>query len=160
MPAAVEARFRSSAALRSATDKLTQHPAPAGRLSLHPRGPGLNALRTVIADLLRAALVLALVALSFSHVAPARSDVPDSSTQWSLASASDLCGDFPGGGGGSHAPCHACRIWAGVDLPPPPATALACSFAIARVDFAERTEPATAPTPGLLPRSRAPPALN
>ena len=68
-------------------------------------------------ELLRACVVLALVFLSFAHTpvatAPGSHDV--------LGAAVDMswCGDAPDDDGAAHAPCHACRLGAGADLPPP-----------------------------------------
>lgn len=66
------------------------------------------------AELVRALAVLALVFLSYAH-APLAST--SAGPAWSALS---FCGDpVDGGDDRSHAPCHACRIGAGADLPPP-----------------------------------------
>lgn len=82
--------------------------------------PALTARQTGI-EVLRALCVLALIFLSFAH-APVTAAVagPDI-----LTAAVDLsyCGDLPDDPR-AHAPCHACRIGGGADLPPP------CGFAV------------------------------
>lgn len=68
-----------------------------------------------MSDLLRACVVLALVFLSFAHAPIAASAGPHDT----LTAAVDMswCGDAPDGDGKGHAPCHACRLGAGADLP-------------------------------------------
>jgi hypothetical protein len=65
-------------------------------------------------EILLAAVVVALTFINYGHVAVSASGdfrvTPDS---W--------CGDPLAPGSAAHAPCHACRIGAGADLPPPPA---------------------------------------
>lgn len=72
--------------------------------------------RTMGIELLRAALVLALVFLSFAH-----SPVSASSPHNALTAAVDMnwCGDSPDSNDDVHTPCHACRLGAAADLPPP-----------------------------------------
>lgn len=75
----------------------------------------LTARQTGI-EVLRALCVLALIFLSFAHTSVASAGpVPDT-----LTAALDLsyCGDMPDNPK-AHAPCHACRIGGGADLPPP-----------------------------------------
>lgn len=80
-------------------------------------------------DVLRAALVLALVFLSFAHTPVAASaGHPDALT---AAVDASWCGDAPDGDSKAHAPCHACRIGAGADLPPP------CDIPLAPVTVAD-----------------------
>ena len=70
-------------------------------------------------ELLRALCVLALLFLNFVH-APASAETRLGPL---LTAASDagFCGD-PLDGSSDHAPCHACRIGGGADLPSPPVT--------------------------------------
>ena len=66
--------------------------------------------------MLRALCVLALIFLSFGHApVTAATAGPDV-----LTAALDMsyCGDLPDDPR-AHAPCHACRIGGGADLPPP-----------------------------------------
>lgn len=76
-------------------------------------------------ELLRACVVLALVFLSFAHTPP----LTPASPHHGLAAVADMdwCGDAPdtdSGGKAAHSPCHACRLGAGADLPPPCAVPL------------------------------------
>jgi hypothetical protein len=67
-------------------------------------------------DMLRAVCVLALIFLSFAHApVTAATSGPDV-----LTAALDMsyCGELPDDPK-AHAPCHACRIGGGADLPPP-----------------------------------------
>ena len=73
-------------------------------------------LRHIGGDVARALVVLALVFLSFAHapVAAASGDVLTATMDMSW------CGDaLDTGTDTTHAPCHACRLGAGADLPPP-----------------------------------------
>jgi hypothetical protein len=89
--------------------------------------PVLNA-HNMGRELLHALVVLALIFLSFAHapVSVAASG-PDT-----LTAALDMsyCGDTPDNPK-AHAPCHACRIGGGADLPPP------CDIAVAMVIVAD-----------------------
>jgi len=77
--------------------------------------PVLNA-RNMGRELLHALVVLALIFLSFAH-APLAAETTGQDT---LTAALDMsyCGDTPDDPK-AHAPCHACRIGGGADLPPP-----------------------------------------
>ena len=67
-------------------------------------------------EILRALLVLALIFLNFAHqpamAAPSAGDV------MTLVASQSFCGS-PIADDTGHAPCHACRIGGGADLPPP-----------------------------------------
>ncbi len=67
-------------------------------------------------EVLRALCVLALIFLSFAH-APVTAAA---GSPYVLTAALDMsyCGDLPDDPR-AHAPCHACRIGGGADLPPP-----------------------------------------
>lgn len=72
--------------------------------------------RNMAIEGVRALLVLALIFLSFAHTPVALASAgPDT-----LTAALDMsyCGDVPDDPQ-AHAPCHACRIGGGADLPPP-----------------------------------------
>jgi hypothetical protein len=75
-------------------------------------------LRQMGIEALRAAIVLALVFLSFAH-APAFAARADSPVGAAVAVEANWCGEAPDIDGKSHAPCNACRIGSGADLPPP-----------------------------------------
>ncbi len=68
-------------------------------------------------ELLRAGLVLALVFLSFAHPPFASAATPHGHA---VAAGISWCGDAPEPvDPAAHSPCHACRLGAGIDLPPP-----------------------------------------
>jgi hypothetical protein len=68
-------------------------------------------------ELLRAGLVLALLFLSFAHAPVSAAAGPHDI----LTASVDMswCGDSPAGDDTARAPCHACRLGAGADLPTP-----------------------------------------
>jgi hypothetical protein len=103
-------------------------------------------------EMLLAALVLALGFLSFSHSAIA---LPGSAeTAQAYAS---FCGDPSLPADAGDAPCHACRIGSGADLPPAPLCDLPVRFAEALDSFAADL-PGLVTSPLLLTGSpRAPP---
>lgn len=71
--------------------------------------------RVAIIELVRALAVLALICLNFVH-APLASAGPYGG--WTGIDAGDYCGDPLEDDDQAHAPCHACRIGGGADLPP------------------------------------------
>jgi hypothetical protein len=98
---------------------------------------GIGTRRLAIGrETLLAALVLALVFLNFGHVAPSLGNT------LAYGDGSSFCGDPLTPGDPHHAPCHACRIGAGADLPPQPGC-------IEPVSFAELA--AGGPVPAFLP---------
>ena len=72
--------------------------------------------RQIGIELMRALCVLALLFLSLAH-APLTVPATGPGTLTAVVEAS-YCGDQPDDGK-AHAPCHACRIGGGADLPPP-----------------------------------------
>ena len=93
--------------------------------------PVLTARQTGI-EVLRALCVLALIFLSFAHTpVTAATAGPDV-----LTAALDMsyCGDLPDDPK-AHAPCHACRIGGGADLPPPCDIALPVAVVVASVAY-------------------------
>ena len=65
-------------------------------------------------EIILAVLVIALTFLNYGHVAVSASgDLRVTADSW--------CGDPLAPDSGDHAPCHACRVGQGADLPPPPA---------------------------------------
>ena len=84
--------------------------------------------RVYLRETLLALLVLALTFLNYGHVGVSASGdfkfTPDS---W--------CGDPLAPGSADHAPCHACRIGNGADLPPPPASIEPVAFVAAPVAY-------------------------
>ncbi len=110
--------------------------------------------RHIAADIIRALAVLALVFLSFGHQ-PAFAAHVDHETL-TVAVTADFCGDTPADP--SHAPCHACRIGGGADLPPP------CGGLVHLPTLAEPALPELAAVPFVvappdIPEARGPPTL-
>lgn len=87
--------------------------------------------RLVLREALLALLVLSLSFLSFAHQAIA---LPGGDTVASVADG--WCGAPLGSDDTRHAPCHACRIGQGADLPAPPCDAAAVVFAAETVFYA------------------------
>lgn len=110
--------------------------------------------RHIAAELVRAFAVLALVFLSFGHQ-PAAALAHDHDVLTAAVTAS-FCGDTPADT--THAPCHACRIGGGVDLPPP-SEGLIHLPAAAEPAFPERAARAHVVAPPEIPDARGPPAL-
>lgn len=70
-------------------------------------------------EVVRALCVMALVFLNFGHV-PIAAPMP-AATALSAVVDAGFCGDpVDDQHQNDHAPCHACRIGGGADLPPPP----------------------------------------
>ncbi|RYE82363.1 MAG: hypothetical protein EOP19_16375 [Hyphomicrobiales bacterium] len=65
-------------------------------------------------EVLQALLVLALVFLNFAHQPAIAASAHDVLT---VVASQSFCGS-PMAGDDAHAPCHACRVGAGADLPP------------------------------------------
>jgi hypothetical protein len=113
--------------------------------------------RHIAAELLRdlagALAVLALVFLSYAH-----QPVSLAAQQQTLSAAvtADFCGGVPDRQ--SHAPCHACRIGGGADLPPP-CEGLLHLPAVAGPSFPPRAVAAFVVAPPDIPDARGPPAL-
>lgn len=112
--------------------------------------------RHIAIDFVRALGVLALIFLSFGH-APIAAMAHGHDV---LTAAVDLsfCGDLPDGNDTSHAPCHACRIGAAADLPPPCGGLLHVPVA-ATPDFVESAPVPVEPVVTGLPQPRGPPRL-
>ncbi|MFY8031493.1 MAG: hypothetical protein ACOVO5_06655 [Devosia sp.] len=69
-------------------------------------------------EVVRALCVLALLFLNFAHQPTPAAATPGDVL--SLATTQSFCGDPADDGKAAHAPCHACRIDGGADLPTPP----------------------------------------
>jgi len=108
----------------------------------------------MLRETLLAALVLALVFLNFGHTGVALGH-----DGHALVSTTSFCGDPLTPVDSDHAPCHACRIGSGADLPPPPLDAVLVAFATAPVVYGA-VHAAPDGTPLLISqRSRAPPTI-
>ena len=110
--------------------------------------------RHIAAELVRAFAVLALVFLSFGHQSAAAS--ADHHDVLTAAVTANYCGDTPADT--THAPCHACRIGGGADLPPP-CEGLVHLPAIAEPVFAELGAEPFVVAPPDIPEPRGPPAI-
>jgi hypothetical protein len=76
---------------------------------------------------------------------------------WAVAGAGSYCGDPLEGGKTQHAPCHACRIGGGADLPPPcPVAPPVLDAAVLSYDAVESLVPPHRGAP--TPFARGPPA--
>lgn len=120
---------------------------------------GAGAIGLVIAELIRAALVIALLALSFTHSAPL-AIAADGTALTHVTAATDLCGGSTDSVPGAHAPCHACRILWAIDLPPAPVGFAPCAFFAEPVVFGAGPEAVITRIEGRPPKSRAPPVLS
>lgn len=109
----------------------------------------------IAADLVRALAVLALVFLSYAHQ-PVGTVAPEQDVL-TVAVTASFCGDLPDDGK-AHAPCHACRIGGGADLPPP-CEGLIHLPTLAEPAFAELGATAFVVAPPDIPEPRGPPAL-
>jgi hypothetical protein len=110
------------------------------------------ARRPYLRETLLALLVIALTFLNFGHVAVSASGeftiTPDN---W--------CGDPLAPGGLDHAPCHACRIGTGADLPPPPAAIEPITFVATTIAYAVPIVAMELPLHSRPVQPRGPPSL-
>ncbi len=105
-------------------------------------------------ELLAALAVLALLSLSFAHV-PVAQAAQAAQPGPALAS---WCGGPPGPGSADAAPCPACRIGAGVDLPSPLPGVGPVDFPVTAVSYAAAADGLPPPAGRHAARARAPPA--
>ena len=108
-------------------------------------------------EVLRAALVLALLFLSFAH-APSGVAAGPHDVLTAAVSAS-FCGDAPSDDGKGHAPCHACRIGGAADIPAPPCSSVDAPIAVAPVTYFGATVHTATYAVHNAAQPRAPPAL-
>ena len=109
-------------------------------------------LRPHLRETLLALLVVALTFLNFGHVAvTASGDVRVTPDSWC---GSPLLPDSP-----AHAPCHACRIGNGADLPPPPACIEPVAFVTLPVAYVARAVLFDLPVHARPAQPRGPPVL-
>lgn len=110
------------------------------------------ATRPYLRETLLALVVIALTFLNFGHVAVSASGdfivTPDS---W--------CGDPSLPDSPSHAPCHACRIGSGADVPPPPAAIEPIAFAVTAVVYSAPVATIDLPLHSRPAQPRGPPSL-
>lgn len=106
-------------------------------------------------EVVRALAVLALVCLNFAHAPLAAAST--AGDVFAPLAATSFCGS-PADDPADHAPCHACRIGGGADLPPlPPAVACVPVASIAEFGAVDREVLHDAMVPRL--GARAPPAF-
>lgn len=115
----------------------------------------LHQMRQWGSELARALVVLALIFLAFAHTPVVAA--PSTDTIFTAAIDQSYCGDLSDGGDGAHLPCHACRIGAGADLPPPPAIGVCAPIECAPVAYVQTSIAVTAPTERTAAQPRAPP---
>jgi len=134
---------------------------PRSALWLAAMRKGSSLWRDGMTEAVRALLVIALLCLSFGHRPAAAAALPGDASAY-LINAAGLdaglpvfCGDAPDHG--EHAPCHACRLFAGLNLPPAPPV-LAWLRPARPLRFAPASAAAPPSEPARLrPASRAPP---
>ena len=90
----------------------------------------MSSNQQIVRELLRALCVLGLIFLNFAHVPSAVAAGQPSLLEVSASWCGDDQTDQPAG----HQPCHACRIGAAADLPPPPLE-IAAVLAVAAVYY-------------------------
>lgn len=111
----------------------------------------------IMRDIASALVVLALVFLSYAHQPINAAHAVDSDVLTAAITA-DFCGDAPEDGK-AHAPCHACRIGGGADVPTPPCAGIAAPIAVASVTYFGATVRSPIITEHGSSRPRGPPAL-
>lgn len=99
-----------------------------------------------------AAMVVALTFLSFAHV-------PASAADGFRITPGSWCGDPLAPAPADHAPCHACRIGTGADLPPRPAAIEPVTFIVVPVAYLAPSRPVGLPVHAQLAQPRGPPAF-
>ena len=103
-------------------------------------------------ETLLALLVLALTFLNYGHVAvSAAGDLRITPDSW--------CGSPLAPNPANHAPCHACRIGQGADLPPSSACVEPVAFVVHAVAYAAPLVLAALPVGARAAQPRGPPAL-
>lgn len=109
-------------------------------------------------EVVRAVLVLALLCLNFASAAAAHDGSDGRSSVSSTQIALQFCGDLGNPAGSSdHAPCHACRLFDGVDLPAPIVMAAPLPARVALVVYLPVLALTPAPLAFATARPRGPP---
>lgn len=109
-------------------------------------------------EVVRALLVLALLCLNFSSAAAAHDGSDSRSSASSAPVVFQFCGDLGNPAGSSdHAPCHACRLFDGVDLPAPIVIAAPLPARVALVVYLPVLALPPAPLAFATARPRGPP---
>lgn len=118
---------------------------------------GRHIAAEILRDIASALAVLALVFLSYAHQPLNVAHALDHDVL-SASITADFCGEQPDGGKG-HAPCHACRIGGGADVPVPPCAGIEAPIAVASVTYFGATVRSPIVTAHGSSRPRGPPAL-
>ena len=111
-------------------------------------------------EVVRAICVLALLFLNFGHAQPVPVAYSADLTPYVMSEQAyaDYCQqngqDDPQA---HHAPCHACRIGTGADLPPTPCVAVPAFVEIERTAYAEPLQPVVVGTYPRILGAQAPP---
>jgi hypothetical protein len=116
-------------------------------------GQGVHIGRQMVRETLLALLVLAIVFLNFGH-----QNLAFAGDGHIVSAASAFCGDPIHPNDAGHAPCHACRIGAGADLPPAPCAVEPASFVATASVYATMAVDAEVAPFRLAASPRAPPA--
>lgn len=117
---------------------------------------GRHIAAEIVRDIASAFAVLALVFLSYAHQPIKIAHALDQDVL-SASITADFCGDAPVDT--THAPCHACRIDGGADVPAPPCAGIAAPIAVAAVTYFGATVRPPIVTAHGSSRPRGPPAL-
>ena len=110
-------------------------------------------------EVVRALLVLALLSLNFTTAAAAHDAGNGAASVRAVGTAfASFCGDLGNPAGSSdHAPCHACRLFDGVDVPPLLAIPARLAMRVTRVDYVPTPVLAPLPLVFAAARPRGPP---
>lgn len=118
---------------------------------------GRHIAAELVRDIAKALAVLALVFLSYAHQPIDAAHALDQNVLTASITA-DFCGDAAEDGK-AHAPCHACRIGGGADVPPPPCAGIIHLPRVAEAAFAELAAVPYVVAPPDSADARGPPAL-
>lgn len=118
---------------------------------------GRHIAAQIVRDIASALAVLALVFLSYAHQPINIAHALDHDIL-SASITADFCGEQTDEGK-AHAPCHACRIGGGADVPAPPCAGIAAPIAVASVTYYGATVRSPIVTTLGSSRPRGPPAL-
>jgi hypothetical protein len=118
---------------------------------------GRHIAAEILRDIASAFAVLALVFLSYVHQ-PINLEHALGHDVLTASLTADFCGEQTDEGK-AHAPCHACRIGGGADVPAPPCAGIAAPIAVASVTYYGATVRSPIITALGSSRPRGPPAL-
>jgi len=120
----------------------------------------MNPVRQSLVEGVRALVVIALIFLCFGHKPVYASVSYDGQL---IAKVLDAGLSEPGCGDpadhGDHTPCHACRVFTGLDLPPSPVLAVPAFGKVLDIAYALMPEPLAFAAPAPIVRPRGPPTV-